>query len=548
MRRAFINGNVITVDDENTVAEALLIDNDRIVCTGTTDEILTVAGTKSAVTDLAGRTLMPGIIDTHFHPILAGLIGDELDSAMVSTRPEFCSSIPELLDRLRAIAATKKPGEWISTMGYETFVFPEHRDPTIEELDAIAPENPVHCMCGGGHTCMYNSKALEYLGVYTAEDAKKYPKDEVEVKDGKLTGLVRGHTHFRLWGMVDYPSAAQERAAMKSHQYAIERGVTSIHDAGELDRPSYHIMQKLCRDGKFKLRDYMMLHSIFGKPFSLEDNDHWMKLGLMSGLGDEHFRIGSCKFMIDGGSGIPSCYTREPFSHDPSLPREKGWEREEVAEYIQKIEDAECQATAHAIGDGAIEFMVEGYEKAFANAPDKEAFRARRHRIEHCTVTDEDLVKRMAPMNICPSVNVGMIAYQGANYAKCYGPERNKYICPIRTMLDNGIRCSFQSDYPSGPSGVVLLDAAVNRYDRTTETQCDRTQAVTLMEAIRCATINGAYASYEENVKGSLEPGKYADLIILSDNIQDLDPMALNTVEVDETIIGGETVYAREQR
>ena len=547
MKRAFINGSVITVDEKDTVCEALLIDGDKICFAGTTEEVLAAAGEDAEITDLAGRTLMPGLIDSHYHPILSGLIGAELDSAMVSTAPEFCKSIPELLDRVKAVVATKKPGEWVSTMGYETFIFPEKRDPTIEELDAIAPDNPVHCMCAGGHTCMYNSKALEYLGVYTAEDAKKYPDDEVEVIDGKLTGLVRGHTHFWLWGQVEYPKAAQEKAAMKSHAYALEHGLTSIHDAGELDRPSYHLMQKLCKNGKFKLRDYMMLHSIFGKPYSKEDNDHWMKLGLISGLGDEHFRIGTCKFMIDGGSGIPSCYTREPYSHKPELVREKGWEREEVWEYIQLIEDHECQATAHAIGDGAIEFMVEGYEHAFEKAPDKEAFKARRHRIEHCTVNgkDDDLIKRMAPMNICPSVNVGQVAYQGANYLKCYGPERMKYVCPIRTMLDYGIKCSFQSDYPSGPAGLITIDGAVNRYDRTTGTQTDKFQAVTVMEAIRCATLYGAYGSYEEDIKGSLEPGKLADVIILSGDILAIDPMDIDKLVVDETIIGGVTEYKR---
>ena len=543
MKRAFINGSVITVDPRDTVTEALLIEDDKILFAGTTKKVLAAAGPDAVITDLKGRTLMPGIIDSHFHPILAGLIGDELDAAMVNTGN--CRSIGELLDLISRIAATKKPGQWISTMGYETWHFPEDRDPTIEELDEAAPDNHVHCMCAGGHVCMYNHKALAYLDVFGPEDAKKYPKDEVEVKDGKLTGLVRGHTHFWLWGKVDYPEAAQEKAAMKSQAYALKNGLTSIHDAGELDKPSYRLMQKLCRSGKFKLRDYMMLHSIFGKRYSLQDNQCWMDLGFLTGLGDEHFRVGSCKFMIDGGSGIPSCYTREPYSHDPSLPRERGWDREEVWDYIQKIEDNECQATAHAIGDGAVEFMVEGYEKAFAKAEDKEAFRARRHRIEHCTLVDQDLIDRMAPMNICPSVNVGMIAYQGSNYTKCYGPERMKYADAIRSMLDAGIKCSFQSDYPSGPAGLATIDGAVNRIDRGTGEQCDRTQAVTVLEAIRCATYNGAYGSYEEDVKGSLEPGKLADLVILSGDILGIKPEDIDKLSVDETIIGGVTEYSR---
>ena len=303
---AFLNGNVITVDASDTMAQAVGVIGKYIVYVGDNEGIRPLIGTRTQVFDLNGRTLMPGINDTHFHPILNGMLGKELDSAMIDTGLSNCESVADILRCIREAAAIKKPGQWISMMGYEPLLLKEQRHPTIEELDDAAPNNPVHCMHGGGHICMYNHKALEYLGVYTAEDAKKYPKDEVDVVDGKLTGLVRGHTHFWLWGQVEYTEEQQKRAAMKSHAQLIKAGITSIGDMGECDKPSYHIMQKLCRDGEFKVRTYMALHSIFGKPYSLKDNQNWMDLGLISGLGDEHFRIGPCKFMIDGGSGGPS--------------------------------------------------------------------------------------------------------------------------------------------------------------------------------------------------------------------------------------------------
>ena len=229
MKHAFINGSVITVDKNDTVAEALLIDGNKIVFAGTTDQVMKMAGNDAKTIDLKGRTLMPGLIDSHYHPILNGLIGKELDAAMIDTFSDNCRSLAEMLNLLKQAVAIKKPGEWVSMMGYEPSFFPEKRHPTLKELDEIAPENPVHCMHGGGHICMYNSKALEYLGVYGPEDAKKYPKDEVEVVDGKLTGMVRGHTHFWLWGQVDYPEKAQAKAAMKSHKHCLENGITSIH-------------------------------------------------------------------------------------------------------------------------------------------------------------------------------------------------------------------------------------------------------------------------------------------------------------------------------
>ena len=540
---AFKNGSVITVNERDEIAQAVGVKGNKIVFVGADAEIDQLIDAHTKVYDLAGRTLMPGFNDAHFHPILNGVLGPDLTCGMIDTTKKNCPSLAAMLEMIREAAVTVPPGRWISMMGYEPTLFPERRHPSIEELDAAAPDHPVHCMHGGGHICMYNHKALEYLGVYGPEDASKYPPDEVEVVDGRLTGMVRGHTHFWLWGQVEYTEDQQRRAALKSQRKCLENGITSVGDMGECDRPSYHIMQKLCRSGEFKVRSYMALHSIFGKPYSLEDNDHWMKLGFLTGLGDEHFRVGPCKFMIDGGTGGPSCATREPYSHDPSLPRERGWEREETWDYIEKIHDAGCQATAHAVGDLAVEFMVEGYERCFARDP--EGVRARRHRIEHCVVVDQDLIDRMARMDLCPVLHPGLIQMLGKNLAAFYGPERNRYLEAVRSMLDAGIKVSLHSDAPSGPVGVQVIDGAVNRYDRSKDYQFDRTQCVSVLEAIRCYTLHPAYASYQERIKGSVERGKLADLIVLSDDILKVDPMEIHQLQVDMTMIDGVVEYQR---
>ena len=542
---AFKNGSVITVNAQDEIAQAVGVKGNKIVFVGTNEEIDQLIDEKTQVIDLKGRTLMPGINDSHYHPILNGMIGTELDSAMVDTGFARAKDIPALLAILKAVTDTKAPGKWVSSMGFEATLLKEQRYPTLEELDAVAPNNPLQAITCNGHNAIYNSKALEYLKVYTAEDAKKYPEGEVVVADGKLTGEVRGHTHFWLWGQVEYTEPQQRKAAMKSQKQCLELGITSVGDMGECDAPSYHIMQKMCRDGDFKIRSYMALHSIFGKHYSLEDNEHWMKLGFVTGLGDEHFRVGPCKFMIDGGSGGPTCYTREPYSHDPSAPSERGWEREETWDYIKKVDDAECQCTAHAMGDGAIEFMVEGYEKAFAACEDKEAFKARRHRIEHCMLVDQDLIDRMAKMNICPSVNAGLQIRNGKNLARFYGPKREKFLGALKSMMEAGVVCSLHSDAPSGPVGFEMIDGAVNRYDLRQGYQCDMSQAVTVLQAIRCCTYNAAYQSYEEKIKGSVEVGKLADLIVCDRDILAMDTHELHNVKVDLTMIDGKVEYQR---
>ena len=542
---AFKNGSVITVNAQDEIAQAVGVKGNKIVFVGSNEDIDQLIDEKTQVIDLKGRTLMPGLNDSHYHPILNGMIGTDLDSAMVDTGFAQAKDIPSVLAILKAVTDTKAPGKWVSSMGFEATLLKEQRYPTLEELDAVAPNNPLQAITCNGHNAIYNSKALEYLKVYTAEDAKKYPEGEVVVADGKLTGEVRGHTHFWLWGQVEYTEPQQRKAAMKSQKQCLELGITSVGDMGECDAPSYHIMQKMCRDGDFKIRSYMALHSIFGKHYSLEDNEHWMKLGFVTGLGDEHFRVGPCKFMIDGGSGGPTCYTREPYSHDPSAPSERGWEREETWDYIKKVDDAECQCTAHAMGDGAIEFMVEGYEKAFEACEDKEAFKARRHRIEHCMLVDQDLIDRMAKMNICPSVNAGLQIRNGKNLARFYGPKREKFLGALKSMMEAGVVCSLHSDAPSGPVGFEMIDGAVNRYDLRQGYQCDMSQAVTVLQAIRCCTYNAAYQSYEEKIKGSIEVGKLADLIICDRDILAMDTHELHNVKVDLTMIDGKVEYQR---
>ena len=536
---AFINGEVVTVDPEDNICEAVGIKKNKIVFVGKTDDLLKIVDSKTEIINLKGRTIMPGLIDTHFHPILSGFFGNEVDSAIINVDNDRCKSVEEILNVLKETVKVKKPGEWISSMGYEPMFLKEKRHPTIEELDEIAPDNPLQCMHVCGHISMYNSKALEQLGVYTAEDAKKYPKDEIDVKDGKLTGLARDNTHFKLWSKINYSVEQQRAAALKSQKLLLKNGVTSIHDCGACDKDSYHLMIKMCKSGEFKIRDYMMLHSIYGKDFSYRDNQLFMDLGLISGIGDERFRIGGCKFMIDGGSGAPSCATREPFSHDSSIPGILGWERGETADYIEKISEAECQATAHAIGDLAIEFMVEGYEKAYKKNHRKDL----RHRIEHCTIVDQDLIDRMAAINICPTLNSGMLTFQGKHYSEIYGPKRSKYLIALRSMLDAGMKPSIASDSPSGPVGLSVLDGAINRYDRNENYQFDETQKISVLEAIRCATVNGAYASFEEDIKGSIEVGKLADLIVLDKDILKYPKKKFNEIEVDMTFIDGKMVY-----
>lgn len=538
---AFKNGSVITVNATDEIAQAVGIKENKIVFVGSDAEIDQLIDEKTKVVDLCGRSLLPGFNDTHFHLVLNGLRSSELDSAQVQLGPDLCSSWQELLQLIRDLAAKKEPGEWISVVGYESFW--DSARPGIEALDEAAGDHPLHCMHGGGHVCLYNHRALANMGIYGPEDAAKYPSHDIEIVDGKLTGLLRGNTHVSCMNYIVYTEAQQRKAVMTSQRLCLENGITSVGDMGVYGKNFYHTLQKLCRTKDLKIRVNVALNNILGKENCIAEHKRWFDLGLMSGIGDEHFRIGPCKIMIDGGSSVPSCATREPYTHAPEMMRERAWEREEVWEHIRQINDAECQATAHAIGDQAVEFMVEAYERCFAENPER--VRSLRHRVEHCTIMDQNLVERMAELGLYPSVNAALVQMFGAKYARFFGLERNKYLAPLRSMLDAGIICSVHSDVPSGPCGLNCIDGAVNRYDRVERIQCDRTQAVSVLEAIRCYTLNAAYSTFEENIKGSIEVGKLADLIVLSDDILKIAPMEIPKLKVDLTMIDGVVEYQR---
>jgi len=538
----FFNGSVLTMNVEDKVAEAVGVSGNRILCVGSREEVCSLGDENTNYIDLRGRSLVPGFIDSHFHPILNGLFGQGEDASIIDISYAQCPTIGHILALVEKAAAKRPKGSWISMMGYDQNRIAEGRHITLEELDKAAPFHRIQCMRTCGHVCVYNSLALASIGVKGAMDADKYPKNEIVVEKGTLTGLVKDHTHFYLWSQMEYSEEEQTRAAMSSQNLLLENGITSIHDPGEFGTISFRIMQRLCRERLFKPRVYMMLHSIYGKPLSKAMTDRAMILGLLTGLGDEHFRIGSCKFMIDGGTSGPSCATREPYDHDPDLPGILGWEREEAINYIRKIHNAGCQATAHAVGDLAVSYMVEGFERAQAENPRKNA----RHRIEHCSIVDPDLIRRIAELELCPSLNPGFLLWNGKNYSRYFG-KRMQYFTALRSMLDAGIRVSLGSDAPSGPLRFFeILDGAVNRIDRSTDTPTDKKQAITLHEALRLYTINGAYASFEEGEKGSIEPGKLADLVVLSTDISSLDDTGIKDLRVDLTMLDGNIEYQRE--
>lgn len=533
----FINGKVITVNEHDDLAEAVAVKGNKIVYVGEQSGLEKIINDKTKVIDLKGRALTPGFIDCHFHPILYGFF----DGAILDITYARAKSIVEIQEIIRAEVTKKKKGEWIKLWGYDQNKVAEKRHVTIEDLDAVAPDNPVQCMRACGHVGIYNTLALAAGGIHGPEDAAKFEENQVVVENGKLTGMTKELATFFLWSKVVYTNAEMRRALKKSNDLLLQAGVTSVHDPGGFDAQSYGIMQTACKDREFKPRVYAMLHSVFGKPYSMKDCELFLGLGLHSGIGDEKFKLGTLKIMIDGGTSGPSCATKEPYSHDPKLPGILTWTQDEVDAMIERVNDADCQMTAHAVGDLAVEMMIHGYEKALAKHPRAD----HRHRIEHCGLTNEDLIKRIAALNIIPVSNPAFMTINGSDYHRYYG-DRVDYMFAAKSYIDAGLRPVIGSDAPTCDESVMRgLDGTVNRIDRKTGELVGPKQRISMREAIRLYTINGAYASYEDDIKGSIEVGKLADLVVLSEDIMSYPQEKVMDIQVDMTMIDGEVVYER---
>lgn len=534
---AFKNGRVITVNDKDEFAQAVAVKGNKIVYVGDNEGLSNIIDQSTKVIDLKGRALTPGFIDSHFHPILSGFFG----GAIIDINYPAVKSIAEIQELIRDAARKSEKGAWIKLWGYNASKLAEKREISIEDLDTVAPDNPVQCMQVSGHLCVYNTLGLAAGGINAPGDAAKFGSGEVEVVNGKLTGMTKDLALFYLWSKIDYTENEMMDALKRSNDKLIRAGVTSIHDPGECDAPSYSIMQKACRDGIFKPREYMMLHSIFGKPFSRKDVDLFLGLGLHTGLGDEHFKIGTCKIMIDGGTSGPSCAMRKPYNHEPGQSGILSFTQDEIDEIVEKVNDADCQMTAHAVGDRAIDMMMGGYEKALAKHPRKD----HRHRIEHCGFTDADMVKKIREYGVIPVVNPAFITKYGSNFNRFYG-DRVKNYAALRSYIDAGVIACVGSDAPTADESVMRgIDGCVNRCDWANGEVVGENQRISVLEAIRCYTLNGAYASFEDDIKGSIEVGKLADLVILSEDIITCPKDKIKDIAVDLTMIDGKIVFEK---
>jgi hypothetical protein len=499
-------------------AQAIAIRDDKIAKVGTNEGIRPWIGKDTRVIDLRGRTVVPGFIDTHVHVMEFGRSLAWIDLRGVR-------SIREIQERLEKRVQETPKGRWIMGRGWDQERLAEGRYPTRWDLDDFSRENPVVFNRVCGHVCVTNSKALELTGITAETTPPPGGRIDKDPETGEPTGILRENAMDLVWKAMPPPSEEElMEAATLACRKAVEAGLTSLHWI--IYSPmEIRIIQKLCAQNKLPLRVYLVIPAELLNPL--------IDLGLCTGFGDSMVRIGGVKILADGSLGARTAALHEPYSDDPTTRGMMLYTREELNELVAKAHKAHLQLAIHAIGDQTIDVVLTALEKVLEEAPRKD----HRHRIEHASVLNEALIQRLKKLGVIASIQPHFVISDFWVVDRV-GPTRARWVYPFKTLLQEGILVTGGSDCPVEPISPLLgMYAAVARETLPEE-------RITVDDALRVYTINAAYASFEENVKGSIEAGKLADLVVLSHDPRAIPSSKIKDIRVETTIVGGRVVYA----
>ena len=529
---AFVNGSIITMDSEDNLHSAVALYVNRILCVGSDEEIKKTIDSSTEVTDLKGRTLLPGFIDSHVHLMGAGRLALKAEKEVDI---KYCNSVDEVLDKIKRRAEQTPVGQWIVGWGYLWSRYKEKRAPLGSELDFVAPNNPV--LLRFSAMGVANTAALKIAGI-TEKTKPDYGYIELG-KDGKPNGRLQGGAAVQLVSkhIPEYEDNALELAKMAIQQW-LKWGITCAHQAGST-REDTEIIQRLRENGELVIRWRLYIHNMTD---NLDYMDHLIALGIRRGFGDDKVRINGVKLALDSMGSMGNAATYEPSTGNPNSLGILLVEPEKLKDMIVRAHIAGLQTATHSIGDRAIDINLDAIEAALKQHPMED----RRHRIEHCTQCPPDQLKRIKELGVHPGES-NYIWNFGSAYKYQFGEERSKYLYPYRSFIEHGIIASANSDYGGGPwhgDPIRGIYAMITRKTEDGET-VGSGQAVGLLDAIRCYTINGAYLGFDEDRLGSIEAGKLADLIVLSGNILETPVEKIPELRVDQTIVDGVTVYKR---
>jgi len=517
------NAKIWTGSDALPYAEAMAISGDTVIAVGSNREIMKYRGETTVITDLKGKFVAPGFIDSHVHFLQGG-------SNLASVQLRDAATPEEFIQRIADFALTQKPGSWIlggdwDGKGWETL-------PEKEWIDSVTGNNPVFVSRLDGHMGLANSLAMKLAG--TDRNVKNIEGGSIiRNSAGELTGIFKDNAMNLIFSKIpDSSDDETDNALVAAVKYFASNGITSVH---AVDASGYADgIERIRNKGELITRVYVMTPVYAWERLSNDIS--------ASGRGDRWVKKGAVKGFVDGSLGSHTAAFIDPYTDMPSEPGFFVNSEEDLYSWILNADKNDLQAVIHAIGDRAINFLLNTYERV-----EKEnGARDRRFRIEHAQHIAPGDIARFAQLNVIASMQPYHAIDDGRWAEEVIGAERIKTTYAFRSLLDSGATVAFGSDWPVAPATPLEgIYAAVTRRtldDRNPDGWVPE-QKISVEQALKAYTVNGAYASFDETIKGSLEPGKLADFVVLSDDITTMDPVMIRDTRVLQTYVGGKKVY-----
>ena len=516
------NANVVTVDPQNPRAQAVAIRDGKFVGVGSNDDIEGLVGPTTRVVDASGLTVIPGLIDAHIHVLSSGI--RHVMAADCDQR-----SIAAIQAELRARVERASLGDWVEGFKFDDTKTAERRFLNRHDLDAVSTDLPILVSHRAGHVYYLNSKALELSGY---DDKSADPPGGRLGRDsntGALDGVIYETAIEPIRDLLPQVTPEVRREGLRTIcDMLTASGLTSVHDA-MVSNDQLNTYAEGRDSGDLSLRVYM-----------LAARPHFPALrdaGLRTGFGDDRLRLGGIKMVSDGAIAARTAYMSEPYigTCDHGI---LAMTQEEITESVLEIHRAGFQVCIHANGDLAIDSVLNAYEQAQTEHPRPDP----RHRIEHCTLVNPDLLSRMNRLGTIATPFCTYVYYHGEKM-EFYGEDRLEWMFAQRSFIDNGVVSTGATDYPPGPFEPLMgIQSCVTRTDMNGNLW-GPSQRISVEEALRLYTLNGAYASFDESKKGSIEAGKLADMVVLAEDITSVDPYTIKDIPIVETVIDGEIAY-----
>lgn len=516
----FFNGKVITLDAGMSIASAVAVSNGKILDVG--DDALLQEYVSDNSVDLGGKVLMPGFNDSHTH--IRGQPQRYID--LTETR-----SIEALKNQVRDKVNEIGVGEWVTGYGWSEDFMAELRRPLRGDLDEAAPDNPVLLTRAGGHSAVANSTALRLAEVTTTTLQPEGGVIEVG-DDGELNGVIRERQDIVARLIPEATNEEVRDSLVEALKKQFSLGITSLtHATGSIEAyPEWELIYS---------QNVGQLPRAAVQVFWV-DPATMAAFGKKSGYGDDYLRVGPIKIFVDGGFTGPAAYTKEPYRGEVDYRGKLSIEPSELTRVVTELHNAGWQTGIHAIGDAAIELAVDELALALDANPRSD----HRHYLNHFTVMpSEATMKKMAEYGIAITQQPNFTYTLEGRYVDYLDGDRVEHNNPLRTPMDHGIRVAISSDIlPIGP--MVGIYAAVTRKGMSGRVFAAE-ESLTVMETLRAYTLDGAWLNFQEGVKGSIETGKFADLIVLDRDILTVDPDHIMDIEVEQTWLGGKLVYQK---